>query len=486
MNAISFFTRLVLGALLAVSPLTADAKPRNERGKQKTAAAAGQARQKAPKAPQRTARQSAPRQHKVAKAQPQRSAGKAARSKPSATAAKERSVSPAAKGSKSTASRADRRHEKQAPSQRIRENDLPASAAVKERGKPARNAAIAKADRNEIDRPDGERDLTRAERKDARKDERIETAQEKDRRAQRVSERERIAKNRRQQIANDQERRRDRVERFRDNRQRRFAAVQRQRAALRAARVAARREYREEVREEIREYWEDRAEEVRDRVRDRRDYLFDDDWWERRHWYHGPILVSSPWWWWQPVRWGAVNVFINAGWGEPIAYDYGTDVIYDDDEVYFRGEPVGSRVEYTRSVVELANPPIPAVAEAPVVEENWQPLGVWALVQEEKGDAVMFFQLSVNREGIISGAYANVMSGEEQPIVGRVDRKTQRAAWHIGDQKDKVFEAGMANLTHDQASCLAHLGNGETQNWLLVRMPGPTLPDKPATLGQIN
>ena len=181
------------------------------------------------------------------------------------------------------------------------------------------------------------------------------------------------------------------------------------------------------------------------------------------------------------------NLFNNTGWSEPIDYDYGTDVFYDDDVVYVHGEPVGSRIEYSRGVVELANSAPPAVvAEAPVTEENWRSLGVWALAQEKQGDAVMFFQLSVNRDGVISGAYTNVMSGEKLPISGKVDRQTQRAAWHIGDQKKKVFEAGMANLTQDQASCLVHLGNGEMQNWLLVRMPDPTLPDKPATLGQVS
>ncbi|HET6408537.1 MAG TPA: hypothetical protein VFG14_11700 [Chthoniobacteraceae bacterium] len=295
-----------------------------------------------------------------------------------------------------------------------------------------------------------------------------------------------MGKHRKQQIADRQERRRERVERFRDNRPRRYAAVQRQRRALRAARAEAQREYWEDSREEIREYWEDRADEVRDRIRDRHDDLFDDDWWEHRHWHHGPILVSDPWWWWRPARWDNINLFINAGWSEPIAYDYGTDVYYEDDLVYMRGEPIGSRVEYTQRVVELANPAIPAVAEAPVAEEAWRPLGVWALAQEEQGDAVMFFQLSVNQEGIISGGYSNVMSGEELPIAGQVDRKTQRAAWHIGDKKEKVFEAGMTNLTQEQASCMVHMGNGEMQNWLLIRLPDPALPDQARTIGQVS
>ena len=48
------------------------------------------------------------------------------------------------------------------------------------------------------------------------------------------------------------------------------------------------------------------------------------------------------------------------------------------------------------------------------------PLGVFALAQEEKGDAVMFFQISVNRAGLISGAYTSTIADDERPnVVGR-------------------------------------------------------------------
>src|SRR4030095_8968067 len=462
MKTMSLFLRFVLSATLIMTPFASDAaKPKKAVGKQRSAAA-GQVRQKAAKAPQRSVRQAAPRQQKFAKAPARRNIDKPVRSKSRPAVAQQRRVSPPARHAKASVSKSEKSFGRASPqrseSRASRQKEL---AAIQEEPRLDRKARVADSNRQKLD--GRTRDLARADRKEPREP-RVETAQERESRAQRVRERERIAPIRKQQIADRQERRRERVERFRENRQNRFAAVQRQRRALRAARFEARRAYAREVREEIRDYWEDRADEIRDRIRDRRDDLFDDDWWERCHWYHGPILVSDPWWWWRPARWVSINVFINAGWDEPLVYDYGTDVSYDDDDVYVRGEPVGSRVEYSRGVVELANPTVPAISEAPLTEENWRPLGVWALVQEDKGDAVMFFQLSVNRDGIISGAYSNVMSGENLPIAGRVDRQTQRAAWHIGDQKEKVFEAGMSNLSQDQASCLVHFGNGEMQN----------------------
>jgi hypothetical protein len=481
MKTMSLFLRFVLGATLIMTPFAADAaKPKKAGGKQGSAAV-GQARQKVAKVPQRSVRQAPPRQQKVAKAPGRQNISKPRSSKPHPQIAQQRRVSQPAKHAIASLSKTEKNFERTSPerngSQASRSKDL---AAIQEEPRLDRSAKVADSTRQKLDGRTP--DLTRGDRKEPR----AETAQEQESRAQRVRERERIAPTRKQQIADRQERRRERVERFRANRQNRFAAVQRQRRALRAARLQAQRTYAQEAREEIRDYWEDRADEIRDQIRDRRDYLFDDDWWEHSHWYHGPILVSDPWWWWRPAPWNSINVFINAGWSEPLAYDYGTDVFWEGDDVYVRGEPVGTRVEYSRGVVQLANPTVPPIAEAPVTEQDWKPLGVWALVQEDKGDAFMFFQLSVNRDGIIKGAYTNVVSGEELPIVGRVDRETQRAAWHVGDNKEKVFEAGMSNLSQDQASCLVHFGHGELQNWLLVRMPEPKLPEKPATLGQVS
>ena len=313
----------------------------------------------------------------------------------------------------------------------------------------------------------------------------VDTAEARQLRAERAEIRERVGKDRPRQISQRLERNRDRVQSFRENRRNRYAAVDDRRQILR---TSIQTQYNPQIvidnRQEIRNYWGDRGEDIRFRVEDRRDYLFNDSWWDRCHWRDRHVHVSNPWWWWLPARWGAVNVFLDAGWDEPIVYDYGTDVIYNERVVYVRGEPVGTPLEYSRQVIELANPSLEVIAEAPVVETEWTPLGVWALVQENQGDAVMFFQLSVNKTGMISGAYANVVSGENLPVVGQVDRKTQRAAWHIGEQTDKVFEAGMSNLTEDQASCLVHLAPGEMQPWLLVRMAGPDLPNLPANVGE--
>jgi hypothetical protein len=88
-------------------------------------------------------------------------------------------------------------------------------------------------------------------------------------------------------------------------------------------------------------------------------------------------------------------------------------------------------------------------------------MGVWALTQEEKGDAYMFFQLSIDKEGVVSGAYQNVLSGEKAPISGQVDKATQRVAWKIGTN-NTVIETGLQNLAQEVASCLVHFGSDST------------------------
>lgn len=93
----------------------------------------------------------------------------------------------------------------------------------------------------------------------------------------------------------------------------------------------------------------------------------------------------------------------------------------------------------------------------------------------------MFFQMSVDKDGVVSDAYKNVLSGEQAPISGKVDKKTQRVAWKIGDNAGTTIETGIQNLTQDVTSCLVHFGEESAQTWLLVRLKQPELPSAPQT-----
>jgi hypothetical protein len=88
----------------------------------------------------------------------------------------------------------------------------------------------------------------------------------------------------------------------------------------------------------------------------------------------------------------------------------------------------------------------------------------------------MFIQLSINKDGVLTGAYENVLSGEKSPISGQLDKKTQRVAWKIGTT-NTVIETGLQNLTQHVASCLVHFAPDSTETWLLVRLKQPELPE---------
>ena len=255
------------------------------------------------------------------------------------------------------------------------------------------------------------------------------------------------------------------------------------------------REDWQQHRENLWDYRGDRAEEIWDNARDFYDDVFDDRWWGACGWGgawvgHYPV---NPWWWWAPAAFGAAAAFVDVITPDPIYIDYGMNVVYEGDTVYVDNQPVPA-AQYMQPVTEQAvnieqpPPPMPPAAPNPDAQpaaaaaEEWLPLGVFALAQEEKGDPTMFLQISVNRGGIISGAYISTMTGDQRPIAGQVDKATQRVAWRIGDNTETIFETSLANLTQDASPVAVHFGKAQTQIWLLVRMPEPAAADQPQKL----
>lgn len=265
------------------------------------------------------------------------------------------------------------------------------------------------------------------------------------------------------------------------------------------------REDWQEHREELWDYRADRCEDIWDNARDFYDDVFDDRWWGAWGAGYGygwaGHYPANPWWWWRGAAWGAVSTFVDAITPEPVYIDYGMNVIYAGETVYVNNEPIPA-VQYTQPMIELAvnveqpPPPLPAaVAPAPAQTgaqtvaqpaappaEEWMPLGVFALAQEEKGDPIMFVQISVNRAGIISGAYSSTLTADERPIAGQVDKASQRVAFRIGDNIETVFVTSLANLTLDVSPLAIHFGDTRTQTWMLVRMPEPAPPGQPQKL----
>jgi hypothetical protein len=234
----------------------------------------------------------------------------------------------------------------------------------------------------------------------------------------------------------------------------------------------------------------DRRLEICNQVRFYHDDLFDDRWWAGCGWYPPVAIVyGNPWWWWAPASWGSLTAFLAWGNPAPIDYDFGVNIVDDGENVYRDGGSPVPIAEETSQVTQLANSQSKVLAPiAPGQDQtsDFDPLGVWSLVQQEQGDATMFLQLSVNKQGAICGAYENILTGEKAPVTGRVDRATQRVAFRFGNNQNTVVEAGVFDLCQDTASCVVHFGSGNRQNWLLVRLPAPNMPNAPGPTASAN
>jgi hypothetical protein len=102
-----------------------------------------------------------------------------------------------------------------------------------------------------------------------------------------------------------------------------------------------------------------------------------------------------------------------------------------------------------------------------------QPLGVFGLIQEDEKTAQRIFQLAVNKDGVVRGNYYDAVADNTLPVVGSVDKKSQRVAWSIGEKMDIVFETGLSNFTKDDSTVLVHYGKESTQQMILVRLEEP-------------
>jgi hypothetical protein len=175
---------------------------------------------------------------------------------------------------------------------------------------------------------------------------------------------------------------------------------------------------------------------------------------------------------WNALPWGGYSTYLGfAADTQPVYYDYGNTVTYQDGQVYYDSQPVATAAEYTQQAVQIADA---GRQVAPAADDSWQPLGVFALAQGDETTSNDIFQLAINKGGTVRGNYYNAISDSTQPVTGSIDAKTQRVAWTIGDRKEPVYETGLYNLTQDQTTLLAHFGSDRTEQFKLFRIQQPS------------
>ncbi len=151
----------------------------------------------------------------------------------------------------------------------------------------------------------------------------------------------------------------------------------------------------------------------------------------------------------------------------PVYYDYGNNVIYDNNNVYVNGQDAGTTQQYYQQASELAQ--AGEKADAPA-DGDWLPLGVFALAKTGESNSIVTIELAVNKQGVIRGNYTDTKTDKTQTIQGSVDKQTQRVAFTVGDNQSDLIETGLYNLTKDEVPALVHIGEDKTEQWLLVRL----------------
>ncbi len=183
--------------------------------------------------------------------------------------------------------------------------------------------------------------------------------------------------------------------------------------------------------------------------------------------------------WTRPYRgavWGSVAAWFPWGWSQPISYSYGDNVYVEGDTVYYGEEAVGTAQEYSEQAFTIASSAEEVAPDESGDDTEWLSLGVFAMVQDGQASGPepnLFIQLAVSKEGMIAGTYFNRSTNQSQEVQGAVDKKTQRTAWTVGGDDWPVMETGISNLTEDQSPALIHFADGQTQQWLMIRLQDP-------------
>ncbi|WP_145087766.1 hypothetical protein [Anatilimnocola aggregata] len=197
--------------------------------------------------------------------------------------------------------------------------------------------------------------------------------------------------------------------------------------------------------------------------------LYGNDWYRR---YPG-AWTSAGWAAgaaWTAASWNSAADYCGCATTQPVYYDYGNNVTYQDNNVYVNGQSAGSTADYYNQAAALATTGAEA-ASSP--DADWLPLGVFALTKSGQTKSDVSIQLAVNKAGVIRGNYTDTVTNKSQQVQGSVDKESQRVAFTVGDNTTNVIETGIYNLTKDEAPVLIHFGQDRTEQWLLVRLQKP-------------
>lgn len=187
---------------------------------------------------------------------------------------------------------------------------------------------------------------------------------------------------------------------------------------------------------------------------------------------------------WFPGKWALVGTaWATAGWAtagsycgcsdEGMYYDYGENVTYEDGTVYYGEEAVASAEQYYDQASAIADAGA-ATEDTATEDAEWLPLGVFAIISEpDQTQTDKVVQLAINKEGAVRGNYQDFLTDKVTPVVGSVDKETQRVAMKLEGNDNLIVETGLYNLTNDEVPILIHVGADRQEARSLIRLHKP-------------
>ncbi|MBX3421419.1 MAG: hypothetical protein KF752_07670 [Pirellulaceae bacterium] len=182
-------------------------------------------------------------------------------------------------------------------------------------------------------------------------------------------------------------------------------------------------------------------------------------------WWPGKWAIAATAW--TAATWAVAGVYSGCS-SEPMYYDYGQNVSYEDGTVFYDDQPVASAEQYYDQASQIAD------TGEQTRDDDWLPLGVFAVVASaEQSSAEKVVQLAINREAAIRGNLQDMLTDQVVPVVGAVDRETQRVALRLEGNDDLLVETGLYNLTNDEVPVLVHFGPDRREERSFIRLKQP-------------
>lgn len=82
--------------------------------------------------------------------------------------------------------------------------------------------------------------------------------------------------------------------------------------------------------------------------------------------------------------------------------------------------------------------------------------------------------MAVSREGEVAGESYDPKTKSKQPLVGSVDRKTDRVFWTMGADTATVMETELSSLSQAESQVVVHYADGRSETYTMSSVFAPS------------